>query len=402
MFLGQLAPAGTRIGTGELLRTLLASRTDATATLARRLRERYGVRHVHFVSSGRAALVLLLKTLVRLGDPDRREVIVPGYTCYSVPAAVVRAGLRVRVCDVDPTTLSYDPAALAATDFSRVLAIVSANLYGLPNDLPAIEALARRHGVFFVDDAAQGLEARVDGRAVGSFGDAGLYSFDKGKNITSLQGGVLVTNSDRIARELQTALADLAPPAATTALAQFGQLLVYATLLRPSLYWIPANLPFLGLGQTPYTLTCPMTRYRERLAVLALSLFERIESITAERVAVARRLAAALAPHSALRPIAVPSTAVPVFLRFPLLARDTATRDALLAALTRFGASRSYPQALADLPPLRPQLVNATVDTPGARRVAATLITPPTHAYVTPAHVERIAATVDAALARVP
>src|SRR5690606_13714195 len=108
------------------------------------------------------------------------------------PASIVRAGLRPRLCDVDPATMGMSPEALERADFSRVLAIVSANLYGLPNALPAIERITRERGVFMLDDAAQALGARIAGRAVGSFGDAGLYSFDKGKIICTIQGGAIV------------------------------------------------------------------------------------------------------------------------------------------------------------------------------------------------------------------
>ena len=158
------------------------------------------------MSTGRAAMTLAFQAMKRAArDPNRVEVIVPGYTCYSVPAAIERAGLVPRLCDVDPATLSPDLESLADLDFGRVLAIVSANLYGLPNALDDLESLARRHGIFMLDDAAQALGARYQGRPVGSFGDVGLFSFDKGKNITTLQGGVLVSDSASLSDALDAA-----------------------------------------------------------------------------------------------------------------------------------------------------------------------------------------------------
>ena len=74
-----------------------------------------------------------------IGDSTRNEVIIPAYNCYSVPAAIQRAGLKPRLCDVRPATLGIDTDKLAGRDYSRVLAVLSANLYGVPNDLGAIE-----------------------------------------------------------------------------------------------------------------------------------------------------------------------------------------------------------------------------------------------------------------------
>jgi dTDP-4-amino-4,6-dideoxygalactose transaminase len=240
----ELAPSGTPITIRELLKWLILQ--PVAARILEEFRaaicHRYRLRHCFFVSSGRAAMYLLFRVLSTLAGSGKTDIIVPSYTCYSVPAAAIRAGLRVRILDIDPVTLSFDLDQLAHTDFSKVLAIVSSNLYGIPNDLPAIAAIARQHGVYFIDDAAQSLGALMDGQPVGGFGDAGLYSLDKGKNITSIQGGILVTQSDTIAAEIRKELAQLPAPPWQRTLAQAIQLLIYGILLRPWLYWIPARL----------------------------------------------------------------------------------------------------------------------------------------------------------------
>ncbi len=137
-------------------------------------------------------------------NDHRNEVVIPGYTCYSVASSVIMAGLKIRVCDIDPVTLSYDLEQLASVDFSRVLCVVTANLYGLPDDLKQIEQITTENDVYLVDDAAQSLGATVAGQPSGTFGIAGLFSLDKGKNITSIQGGMIVTNNDALARVMQS------------------------------------------------------------------------------------------------------------------------------------------------------------------------------------------------------
>ena len=170
-----------------------------------------------------------------------------------MPASIVKAGLRPRLVDVDPDTLDFDRAALDAADTSRVLAIVATNLYGMPNDLPRLVAFGRARGVFVVDDAAQAMGATSSGRPAGTWGDAGLYSLDKGKNVSAIDGGVLVTSDDRVADALRAEIATLGGPTLARRAEHVAKALVYATLLQPRLYWMPNAIPQLGLGRTVFT-----------------------------------------------------------------------------------------------------------------------------------------------------
>lgn len=382
-----IAPAGTPIAISDLLGAgfdqLLGH--DTETALIDAIRSRYGVEHCLVLSSGRAALTLILKALVRLNtDPRRVEVVVPGYTCYSVAAAVVASGLRLRIVDIDPHTLSYNRQLLESVDYSRVLAITSANLYGLPNELDRIEETARRHGAYMIDDAAQSLHAGLHGRHAGTFGDVGIFSFDKGKNITSLQGGAIVTRDAGIAAELRKTVQTLPGESAAATASAFLKLALYALLLRPWLYWIPAGIPALGLGRTVYTTDIPMHRLSRMGAGLAGRLFGAIDAITENRVRVAGRIGAAIAGSTALSPVKPIAGARPVYLRLPCLA-DTATRrDRLVNDLVQagIGATASFPRALCDLDEIAAHRTIEADACDGARSVAGRIVTLPTLAYV--------------------
>jgi dTDP-4-amino-4,6-dideoxygalactose transaminase len=323
--------------------------------------------------------------LHRNADGSRDEVLIPSYTCFSVAASVVKAGLKVRLGDVDPATLDFNYERLRRLDLRRVLAVVATNLFGLPNDLPTLVTIAREHGMFVVDDAAQALGARVGNRWCGTWGDAGLYSFDKGKNLSAIDGGAVVSDSTQISEAIAKEFDGLPAPQLSDTLHGLVKLAAYVTLLHPRLYWIPNGIPALGLGETAYTTEYAMTRPPAFLAALAATMLSRLDTYTATRRRNAQRMLDALHDSPGLQPIRPVASAEPVYLRLPVLVRDRRTRDAAIASLRRagIGASGSYPRSIADIPELAAHVRGDERDETGGRVVAGRIMTLPTHPYVT-------------------
>lgn len=381
-----VAPAGSTLSLSDVARGGVRSLSPRILDdLKSQLAGASARRHVRLMSTGRAGMALALQAMQKAArDPRRREVVFAGYTCYSVPGSVERAGLVPRICDVDPATLSFDLDALRSIDFSRVLAIVSANLYGLPNALAELEDFAREHCVFLVDDAAQALGARYRHRPVGSFGDLGLFSFDKGKNITTLQGGVLVADDADLVAALDQTLAEQLAPRPVATFGTLAKLPAYALFLRPSVYGLVRRLP-LGLGLTPWETDYPLAPYSRALAGLASLQLERLGEVTATRVQNAARLREALDGVPGVEAVSVLPEAEPVYPRYPVLV-DAARRAELIAALERagIGATASYPSALIDVPEVARRLPPDQRPTPGAREVASRIVTLPTHGYSPP------------------
>lgn len=391
----RLAPAGTPIGLADLADGLVGRLrgTRALDLFREEICQRYGVRHVFFVSTGRAAFAIALQAMREAAPAERDEVVVPAYTCYSVPASIARAGLKVRICDVDPATLDYDYAALAQTDFTRVLCVASANLYGIPNDLPRIRSIADRHGALVLDDAAQSMEARVGGDFSGTLGDIGFFSLDKGKNITTIDGGILVTRRADLGAVLAQRVARLPQPSLAAQLVYAAKLIVYAGFLRPRLYWLPQSIPLLRLGTTPYPRELPLASYPALLAGVGRRLFARIGALTAARVQNANYALEQLRGLPAIQPVSVGARATPVYLRLPLLVKG-ANRDAAMTALQRagIGASASYPTAISDIPGIDDALFRGARAAEGGRYVARHILTLPTHPYVGREALQRAAA----------
>ena len=152
-----------------------------------------GCRHAAAVNSGTDALRFAYQALnVRPGD----EVIAPSHTFIATTEAITQAGGQVRFVDITDDTMTMDPAAVAAAITPRTVGIVPVHLYGQPADMDPILALAAKHGLWVVEDAAQAHGALYRGRSAGSMGNLATFSFYPGKNLGSCGEGGAVTGSD--------------------------------------------------------------------------------------------------------------------------------------------------------------------------------------------------------------
>ena len=222
------------------------------------IRAHFGVSHVFLVSSGTAALTL---TLMGLRSSSRRtDVVIPAYTCPSVPAAVLKAGLRPVLCDINPSTFDFDHAQLERTLNENTLCVVAHHLFGIPSDIDRVRALCRTRGIFVVEDAAQAMGVESNGRRLGTLGDVGIFSLGRGKSITCGSGGIIVTSSAHIADAIGRRCRELSASPLAEALKDFAQIVLMAMFIRPRLYWLPAALPFLRLGQTIFPKDVPLKR----------------------------------------------------------------------------------------------------------------------------------------------
>ena len=142
------------------------------------------------VNSGTSALHV---GLLALGIGPGDEVVVPSFTFAATANAVRLCGAVPVFADVDPVTFCLDPAAVEAALTPRTRAVVPVHLFGQPADMTRIGALAERHGLRVLEDAAQAHGATWHGTPVGALGDAGAFSFYPTKNMTSGEGGMLTT-----------------------------------------------------------------------------------------------------------------------------------------------------------------------------------------------------------------
>lgn len=160
-----------------------------------------GVRHCIGVANGLDALFITLKAM-GIGPGD--EVIVPSNTYIATWLAVSYAGATPVPVEPDSRTYNLDPDRIEAAITPATRAIMPVHLYGQPADMDQILAVAARHGLKVLEDAAQAHGARYKGRRVGGLGDAAGFSFYPGKNLGALgDGGAITTNDDALAAQLR-------------------------------------------------------------------------------------------------------------------------------------------------------------------------------------------------------
>ena len=163
-----------------------------------------GVPYALGVGNGLDALALILRGYCQLGAlREGDEVIVPGNTFIASFLAVSANRLRPVPVEPDPASFNLDPAAVEAAIGPRTRAIMAVHLYGQLADMPALAALAKRHRLLLIEDAAQAHGAARDGRCAGAFGDAAAFSFFPAKNLGALgDGGAVVTADAPLARQV--------------------------------------------------------------------------------------------------------------------------------------------------------------------------------------------------------
>jgi perosamine synthetase len=152
------------------------------------------------VSSGTAGLHLCIRALgIGAGD----EVIVPSFTFVAAANAVRYEGATPVFVDIEPRCLNLDPSLIEAAITPRTRAIIAVHTFGCPADMRAILEIASRHRLRVIEDACEAIGATYQGRQVGSFGDAAVFAFYPNKQITTGEGGMVVTGDAHLAREIR-------------------------------------------------------------------------------------------------------------------------------------------------------------------------------------------------------
>lgn len=347
---------------------------DPRPGLAYDLRDAYDADDAVLTASGTVAL-----TLAMLAAAARRPgapIAIPGYACYDIATAAVGAGAPVVVYDVDPGTLSPDPASLARALAHGAAALVVVHLFGVPVPMNAMRMAADRADALLIEDAAQATGGRWADRPLGANGDLTVLSFGRGKGETGGGGGALLT------RRGVSLPADVRARLGAAVGGRVGftaKLAAQWALGRSSLYAIPASMPMLKLGETIYKAPPALRGMSAASARVLLHTRSLASREAATRREIAAELLSVLGARAAAVSVTPPADGLPGWLRFPIRLPIPA---ALATRGRQLGWAAAYPRPLRALPALGP-LLSEGQETPGADNLARTLSTLPTHSLLT-------------------
>ncbi len=197
-------PAWPVFGAPEEQRLLHALRSgkwgklhgDEVAEFERRFAAMHGCKHAIGVVNGTVSLRI---AMMAAGLQAEDEVIVPPYTFLATATAVVEANAVPVFADIDLETLNLDPGAVEAAITPRTRAIIPVHMAGQPADMDRIMAIARKHGLTVIEDAAHAHAALYQNQPAGSIGHLGSFSFQSSKNLTCGEGGLITTSDDKLA-----------------------------------------------------------------------------------------------------------------------------------------------------------------------------------------------------------
>lgn len=318
------------------------------ARLRDQISARLDVKHVSFAPNGTLGLFL---ALLALDLPRGGEVVMPAFTFYASAMSAVFAGLKPIFVDVDPETLNADADAFEAAITPNTVALMPVHIYGQCCDIGRIADLGRRTGIRVVEDAAQAFSVKCDGRAAGTFGDIGVYSFFSDKIITSGEGGVVVTNDDALHERIALMRNQGRPNA--------------GTFVHPEI----------GMN----------FRITDLHAGIALAQMQKLDAIVTERLRKWALYERALHGVGDLRIMRVRNGSGLAPFRFPIM---SAHRDRIAAALEQNGVqTRGFFVPMH----LQPKLQNdPPISLPHSERLHAEGLCLPIHPHISDADVERV------------
>jgi dTDP-4-amino-4,6-dideoxygalactose transaminase len=180
---------------GALDRGWLTNSGPLLIEFQKKLADYLGVEHCICTSNGTVALEIAIRALELSG-----EVIVPSFTFVATPHSLQWQEITPVFCDIDPATHNIDPERIEALITPRTTAIVGVHLWGRPCNVEALTEIADRHGLKLIFDAAHAFGCSHEGKKIGGFGTAEVFSFHATKFFNTLEGGAIATNDEELAR----------------------------------------------------------------------------------------------------------------------------------------------------------------------------------------------------------
>jgi len=345
--------------------------------------------HVVLTSSGTSALYVLLKAYsLRKGD----EVAVPAYVCEKVVRLILDMGYSVKFVDVEKDTYNLSVEDLNDKIDRNTKAVIAVHMFGNPCRMKEILEISRDRNAAVIEDSAQCICAEYHNRKVGSLGDSAFFSFGEGKPITTITGGAITTNDERLANT------------ARSIVNKFGKNNIYRILSKLILYYLIGNRWLYGIVygrvrsrrmerwkelRKPINLKTLEKKFEEVQASIGVVQLRKLKSFNEARYNNSMFLIEQLKEFESIRTPKILPNCKPIFLRLPIYVENEDLKRWLLESLIRSGidASPAYPNYL-------PDFFQIDGNCPNARDLVRGTITLPVHPYVNRRDIVKIVDTI--------
>ncbi len=352
---------------------------------------------IQFYASGTAALAAAILAAIKQKNSaalDRQtpEIILPAYACPDLISAVVYAGGKPVLVDLEADRPWLGLAQLSAAITENTVAIIAVNLFGISERWPQLRELAEQQNIVLIEDSAQYFPAGDNlsqDRQQDWQGDLVVLSFGRGKPVSLLGGGAVLTKKTALFERLPnpgSVASDLIPRLS------FGlKARLYNFMISPLFYWLPQSLPFLHLGETRYHALSDIEGLDQVRLDLLKGNISRYQNDTAA-ITRCEKISAILDSQDKINnlPRLCKMKANRRLLRYPLLL-DAVSRDRVYRKLKQagLGASILYPASLPKITGLK-GILDDKLAFPNAEMFASRLLTLPTHSHVSEKHLQKI------------
>ena len=290
-------------------------------------------RYLFLCSSGLGSLYLILKAIKNTSN--KKEIVLPAYTTPSLILPIRKLKLKPVLCDISLDDFNLDTEALANSLSCTPLCVIYVYLFGIVS--AGVEYLKRSFSdIFVIEDCAQAFGSRLQGRTVGNFGDASIFSFARGKNLSTYVGGCITTNNDKLAKDIGIEIKNLKEDNLLFKLLIRFELLILSFAIRPYFYGLFYPLIYIFKDKVPHK-DFKLRKYTDVQASVGLSFLKRIEEFNKIRYDNGMKLIEGLRDIEYIILPKISSEAEPAFNRFPIVFKDARMRERVRQKLNKIG-----------------------------------------------------------------
>ncbi|MCW8910058.1 MAG: DegT/DnrJ/EryC1/StrS family aminotransferase [Gammaproteobacteria bacterium] len=346
---------------------------------------------VFFYNSGAESLAASIISAIACSDAKKPEVMLPAYACPELVSAVLYAGAKPILVDLEYQKTWINLEELKQKLSENTVAIIAVNLFGIPEQLIKIREICTQNNIFMIEDSAQSFPRMSDNEFWQ--GDYVILSFGRGKPISTLGGGAVLCKNDNLKKFLPNESEVIKIRKISGSLLYRLKIFLYNMLLHPRLYFIPHGLPFLKLGKTLFKpLDSINSIYYDNISILDSNIEAYMYSHLEKNIL---RISDIVSKSGVVNlPVAsCQNDNIPNLIRYPVLANSKNQRDQLFSKLEMagLGASKMYEKPLNKIKGLEEFFLHQG-EYPNAELFADTLLTLPTHRYVTLSCIKKIKA----------